>query len=108
MKLNIKKILIFLVFTICLAFFSTYMTNRDFKKNEKHIAQTFQQDAELHKKYGTIENYRLRKSGWYSGDSQEHTPYYYYHFYIKGNLKDGVIELKIYENQEKYAITYIQ
>ncbi|MFV5265320.1 hypothetical protein ACMUMS_17455, partial [Acinetobacter courvalinii] len=52
--------------------------------------------------------YRLRKSGWHSGDSHEHTPYYYYHFYIKGNLKDGVIELKIYENQEKYEIKYIQ
>ncbi|EPG37636.1 hypothetical protein F907_01606 [Acinetobacter colistiniresistens] len=108
MKLNVKKILTFLVLAICLAYFSTYMTNKDYKKNERNIAQIFQHDTELHEKYGTIENYKLRKSGWYSGDSQDHTPYYYYHFYIKGNRKDGVIELKIYENQEKYAINYIQ
>ncbi len=48
MKLNVKKILTFLVLAICLAYFSTYMTNKDYKKNERNIAQIFQHDTELH------------------------------------------------------------
>ncbi len=93
---------------IFLAYFSNYMTNRDYKKNERNIVQIFQQDKELHKKFGNIESFKLRKSGWYSGDSQEPNPYHYYHFYINGNLTDGVIELIIYENKEKYLIKFIR
>ncbi|WP_236760720.1 hypothetical protein [Acinetobacter junii] len=71
------------------------------EKNEKYIVKILQQDTGLHEKYGDIENFKLRKSGWYSGDSQEPTPYYYYHFYIAGSLKDGVIELIILPEPRK-------
>ncbi|RZF54793.1 hypothetical protein EXE30_06090 [Acinetobacter halotolerans] len=108
MKFNIKKVLTFLALATSLAYFSNYMITRDYKKNEKYIVKIFQQDTGLHEKYGDIENFKLRKSGWYSGDSQEPTPYYYYHFYIAGSLKDGVIELIIYQNQEKYVVKYIK
>jgi len=107
MKFNLKKVSIFLVFLIILAFSSSYMVKKDYKVNEEYIGKIFSKDVGIHKKYGNIESYHLRKTGNYSGDSQE-DPYYYYTFYIKGSIKDGVVELKIYKDKKDYVVKYIK
>jgi hypothetical protein len=106
-----KKIFGFLVFAISLAYFSNYMVNKDYEKNKKYISEIFKNDVDINKKYGNIESYKLRKTGSYFGDSQEN-PYDYYNFYVKGSVRDGVVELKVYEKKDEmngqYVVNYIK
>ncbi|HEN9692492.1 TPA: hypothetical protein U9J56_001686 [Acinetobacter baumannii] len=113
MKFNMKRVLVIIVFLIPFIFVSNYIANSLSKKNELYIEKVFKQDRELHKKYGNIEEYNLRKSGKYSGGGgNNEQSYYYYTYSVKGSNTDGMIKLKLYEDENKkidgYTIEFIK